>query len=265
MNGELESLDVKAYLSPSDTLALEEAALCLRDKLLIRLYRRLGARCREVFQLEVSDVDFNYGCLTIEHLKSRVKLSCPQCKKRLAKDDILCSKCGWRVDDTVKKKKTEETKCRTLPIDHETLDMIKAYIERGGPEKVGNKTLLFNISRSTAYRVVREAAERAGLPLIINRKKKIDDRFIVKHVSPHRLRDAYATQAYKVDPNNIKALQEHLGHARITTTMEYVKQEGSEQRDWSEKVLAATLKAEHKPVKVLSVERPAVKQLGSGE
>ena len=49
---------VKAYLEFGDIELLEEAASCLRDRLLIRLLARLGCRISEALALRVGDIDF---------------------------------------------------------------------------------------------------------------------------------------------------------------------------------------------------------------
>ena len=63
---------MKAYLEPSELKRLEEAATCLRDRLLIRILVRLGCRISEALGITVSDIDFDQGTVTIEHLKTRL-------------------------------------------------------------------------------------------------------------------------------------------------------------------------------------------------
>jgi len=56
----------------------------------------------------------------------------------------------------------------------------------------------------------------------------------VHNVSPHRLRDAFAVHAVKHDDSGdgLRMLQEHLGHASISTTMRYRKVAGEEHQQW---------------------------------
>jgi len=61
------------------------------------------ARISEALALEVKDVDFNVGTITIQHLKSRVKLTCPECSARLGKSHTFCPKCGTRIEKAVAK------------------------------------------------------------------------------------------------------------------------------------------------------------------
>ena len=57
---------MKAYLEMEEIEQLEDAAQCLRDKLLIRLLARLGCRISEALALEVKDIDFARGMVTIQ-------------------------------------------------------------------------------------------------------------------------------------------------------------------------------------------------------
>ncbi len=75
---------MKAYLE-IEAEQLENATTCMIDKLLIRLLIRLGCRISEAVSLEVKDKDYTRNIVTIEHLKSRIKLTCPQCGVRLGK------------------------------------------------------------------------------------------------------------------------------------------------------------------------------------
>ncbi len=65
----------RTYLEPEEIEQLERSAEYLRDKLLIRLLFHLGCRISEVLGIAVSDIDFNQGTVTIEHLKERLTQS----------------------------------------------------------------------------------------------------------------------------------------------------------------------------------------------
>ena len=58
------------------------------------------------------------------------------------------------------------------------------------------------------------------------------------HVSPHRLRDAFAVHAVKADDSGdgLRLLQVHLGHASFDTTARYRKVAGEEHRRWYDKL-----------------------------
>lgn len=87
----------KAYLEPEDVESLQKAATNLRDRLLIRLLFRLGCRVSEALGITVEDIDLATGSVTIQHLKTRLKISCPQCGARLGKSHTYCPKCGAKV------------------------------------------------------------------------------------------------------------------------------------------------------------------------
>jgi len=227
-----QELPVKSYLEIGEIEQLENVATCLRDKLLIRLLLRLGCRISEALALAVGNIDFSQGTVTIEHLKSRIKVSCPQCGARLGKTHTFCPKCGMKVTEAVAEAK-EHRRIRTLPIDGNTLEMLRAYIERGGPIPQNGKMLIFGINRHRAWQVVRECAKRAGLSDLVN-----PETGKLRGVSPHRLRDAFAVHAAKLDDSGdgLRLLQEHLGHASFNTTAKYRKVAGEEHKRWYEKL-----------------------------
>jgi len=222
----------KAYLELNEIELLEQAAEYLRDKLLVRLLFHLGCRISEALAISVGDIDFNQGTVTIEHLKRRVKLSCPWCGARLSRTAKFCPGCGGRVEKAVAEEKEQRRK-RTLPIDKATLEMLREYINRGGPVRTNSKQLLFGLSRGRAWLIIKECAVRAGLGQLVN-----PETGEVRGISPHRLRDAFAVHAVKLDDSGdgLRMLQEHLGHQSISTTMRYRKISGEEQKEWYEKL-----------------------------
>jgi integrase/recombinase XerD len=223
---------VKAYLEIEETEKLESAAKYLRDKLLIRLLARLGCRISEVLGIKVDDIDFKQGTVTIEHLKARVILSCPQCGTRLSRTAKFCPGCGQKVEKAAFREK-EHRRVRALPVDGDTLEIIRDYIKRGGPVKREGRMLIFGINRHRAWQIVRECAKRAKLSQLVN-----PETGKVHNISPHRLRDAFAVHAVKLDDSGdgLRLLQEHLGHQSITTTMRYRKISGEEQKEWYKKL-----------------------------
>jgi len=222
----------KAYIEASDVQSLENAAQYLRDKLLIRLLFHLGCRISEALALEVKDINFEQGTVTIEHLKARTKLSCPKCGTRLGKSHSFCPKCGVKVDKAVAQEQ-QHRRMRTLPLDSDTLEMLKDYIKRGGPVKQKGKRLLFGINRHRAWQIVKECAEKAGLPRLVN-----SETGKVHNVSPHRLRDAFAVYAMKRGDSGdgMRLLQEQLGHASFNTTAKYRKVAGEELKGWYDRL-----------------------------
>jgi len=223
---------MKAYIEPEEVTLMEKATSYLRNRLLIRLLFRLGCRISEALGITVSDIDFGQSSVTIEHLKTRLKLSCPRCGARLSRTAKFCPVCGGRVEKAVAEEKEHRRK-RTLPIDEDTLEILREYIDRGGPVRTNGKQLLFGLSRGRAWQIVRECARRAGLGQLVN-----PETGEVRGISPHRLRDAFAVHAVKLDDSGdgVRLLQEHLGHQSITATMRYRKISGEEQKEWYEKL-----------------------------
>lgn len=223
---------MKAYLETSEIQRLEQAATNLRDKLLVRLLFHLGCRISEALTLTVNDIDFNRGIVTIHHLKSRIKISCPQCNNGLGKAHTYCPKCGAIVAEAIKKEQDLQ-KLRALPLDDGTLDMLKDYIKRGGPINNGGKLLIFGINRHRAWQIIHTCAAKAGLDDLANPTtgRKCG-------VSPHRLRDAFAVHAMKTNDSgdSLRMLQVHLGHASFNTTAKYRKVSGEEHRNWYRKL-----------------------------
>jgi integrase/recombinase XerD len=84
---------MKTYLESNEVELMEKMAVCFRDRLLIRLLFRLGCRISEALALKVEDIDFEQGTVTIEHLKARAKLCCPECGARLGKSHKFCPIC----------------------------------------------------------------------------------------------------------------------------------------------------------------------------
>lgn len=222
----------KEYLELAEVELLENAAEYLRDKLLVRTVFRLGCRVSEALSISVKDVDFIQGTITIEHLKTRINLACPECGARLGKSHRFCPSCGLRVEKTVGQAK-EHKRRRSLPVDDDTLAVLREYIDQGGPVSHNGKHLLFGISRGHAWRIITQLAHKAGLGELVN-----PETGKARNVSPHRLRDAFAIHAVKVDDSGdgLRLLQEHLGHQSIATTMKYRKVAGEEHREWFQKL-----------------------------
>ncbi len=146
---------------------MEEAAGNLRDHLLIHLLFHLGCRVSEALALKIEDVDLENSSVTIVHLKHRVSLFCPDCRARLARAHQFCPACGKPVAE-VSKKALERRRMRTLPLAADTVGMLRAYIESGGPMFRNGVKSVFGINRHRAWQIVRECADKAGLPRLTN-------------------------------------------------------------------------------------------------
>jgi len=223
---------MKTYLDPSEVVLLEETATNLRDRLLIRLLFRLGCRISEALALTIDDLDFEHGTVIIKHLKVRLKLICNRCGQRLGKSHTFCPKCGSRVDGAQIEQQGYHRQ-RMLPIDRGTLDMLRKYIDHGGPVIRDGRPLVFGINRHRAWQIVKECAEKVGLPQLLNPESGN-----MHHISPHRLRDSFAVHAVKLDDSGdgLRLLQEHLGHRSFNTTARYRKISGAEHQEWYQRL-----------------------------
>ena len=222
----------KTYLEPEEVSATEAATTNLRDRLLIRLLFRTGCRISEALALSPEDINLEEGTVAILHLKRSIKLSCPHCGRRLSMSSNFCAQCGVKVTAAISKEK-DHRRQRIIPADKETLNLLKEYIKRGGVVKHQGKSLIFGINRHRAWQIVRDCAERAGLPKLVN-----PETGKTHHVSPHRLRDAFAVRAVKHDDSGdgLRMLQEHLGHVSFNTTARYRKVSGKEHREWYDRL-----------------------------
>jgi integrase/recombinase XerD len=223
---------VKVYLDANEVERLEKAANNLRDRLLIRLLSHVGCRISEALGVMVEDVDFDNGTITIKHLKTRLRLSCTECGQRLGRSHTFCPKCGSKVTQA-QIKQQQHRRQRVLPVDSDTLKMLKEYIERGGPVVKDGKIVIFGINRHRAWQIVRQCAASVGLHDLVN-----PETGKIHSVSPHRLRDGLAVMAIQHDDSTdgVRMLQEWLGHANIGTTMRYRKVASQELRAWYEKL-----------------------------
>ena len=223
---------MKAYIEPNEVKMIENKTTNLRDRLLVRLLFRLGCRVSEALALTTDDIDFAHGTVSIQHLKSRFRMSCTKCGARLSRSHTFCPGCGAKVEKTLVQER-EHRRLRTLPIDEDTLQRLGEYIRRGGPVCQKGKMLIFGINRHRAWQVVRDCAEKAGLPKLVN-----SETGRLHNISPHRLRDAFSVHAVKLDDSGdgLRLLQEHLGHASFNTTAKYRKISGTEHRDWYDKL-----------------------------
>jgi integrase/recombinase XerD len=219
---------MKAYIEPEEIILMEEATTNLRDRLLVRLLFRLGCRITEALRLTVEDIDFSQGTVAIQHLKARLKLCCPECGQRLGMSHTFCPNCGGKIGEA-QAEEWQQRRQRVLPVDNDTLKLLKEYIDRGGPIRRDERRLIFGINRHRAWQIVKECAKRVGLPKLVN-----PETGRAHNVSPHRLRDAFSIHAVKADDSGdgLRLLQEHLGHQSITTTMRYRKVAGEEHKEW---------------------------------
>ena len=143
---------------------------------------------------------------------------------------------GAKVNDTMKRRQ-EHRRIRTLPVDRDTLKMLRDHIDSNQATSRDDSMLLFGLNRHRAWQIIRDCARQAGLPDLVN-----PETGRLRGVSPHRLRDAFSVHAMKLDDSGdaLRLLQEHLGHASFNTTAKYRKIAGEEHREWYERLWSKT-------------------------
>jgi integrase/recombinase XerD len=223
---------MKSYLEPEEIALIEQAATNVRDRLLIHLLFHVGCRISEALALKVKDIDSKQGAITIMHLKLFLKVSCSGCGAKLGVSHSYCPKCGGKIEKS-QIEELQHRRQRVLPVDKETLKMLREFIKHGGPVVKGGERLIFGINRHRAWQITKQCAERAGLPKLVN-----PETGRIHNVSPHRFRDSFAVNAIKHDDSGdgLRLLQEHLGHQSFNTTARYRKISGKEHRDWFRKL-----------------------------
>jgi len=147
---------------------------------------------------------YNTGCRVSEIVGLRVR-------------DISCGE-GGRMRIRVLGKGRKE---RVVPMGQYAWDALEAYLVRSRPElaargrgvpQVFLNTLGRPLSRQSAWAVLQQAAERAGLI----GTDCADER----RISPHTLRHSFATHLLQGGAD-VRVVQELLGHSSVTTTQIY--------------------------------------------
>ena len=189
MNGKMQIFDQQGnrlYLNEEERIAFRKAAKAA-DRPVRTLCETLlytGCRISEALQLTAPRIDFSAQTVTFRSLKKRGK-----------------------------------TVFRSVPVPPDyldTLDMVHGIREAQKKGRSLHQVQLWNWSRSTAYRRVKEVMAAADLP-------------DAPHATPKGLRHSFGVHAItRAVPLNM--LQKWLGHAAMETTAIYADAVGEEQQ-----------------------------------
>lgn len=121
------------------------------------------------------------------------------------------------VNYTILKRKVHTKKL--LPMDTHLLSLLEKYIKS---RRIGPDDYIFKISRQRVDQIIKRAAKKVG----------------VKTAHAHVFRHSFAIQsAQKLkNPADLVQLKELMGHARMDTTMFYLKFNPREQRELLEEM-----------------------------
>ncbi len=167
--------EVAALLAGAGGDSASDGPLALRNRALLELLYSTGSRISEAVGLDIDDID------------------------TADRSVLLHGKGG---------------KQRLVPIGRPAVAALDAYLVRGRPDLAGRgrgtAAVFLNarggrLSRQSAWQVLQDAAERAG---------------ITAKVSPHTLRHSFATHLLDGGAD-VRVVQELLGHASVTTTQIY--------------------------------------------
>lgn len=161
----------------------------------------------------------------IDRMLSTIDVSTMEGQRNRAMLEVLYS-CGLRVSELISLRISDiypeeefirvegkGSKQRLVPISQAALEEIRNYMEYRGELTVkrGAEDILFlnrrggKLSRVMVFYIVKQQAEMAG---------------IQKTISPHTFRHSFATHLLEGGAN-LRAIQEMLGHEKITTTEIY--------------------------------------------
>ena len=165
--------DKRGYLTREEVKAILSCTTSLRDLLILQILYRCGRRVSEVLSLTYDKI--------------------------IWKDKAII----FRI---LKKKNKEE---RIIPVDDETLKLLKQYTEEEGI-RYG---LIFHITRQQVFNIIREAGKYAGIEYVGS-----------KRIHPHHLRHSFSVHfIQKFGETRLKELQMILAHSNISTTAQYLQ------------------------------------------
>ena len=171
---DVEKLLAAAGPEPGDEVAIALDPIKVRDRALLELLYATGGRVSEIVNLDLDDL----------------------------------------VDKTLLRLFGKGSKERVVPVGSYAQKALETYLVRVRPSLAtagrGTPALFLNqrggrLSRQTAWQIISDAAEKAGLS---------------GHISPHTLRHSFATHLLEGGAD-VRVVQELLGHSSVATTQIY--------------------------------------------
>ncbi len=226
--------DPRASLNPEEIERMINATETLRDRLVVQMLARTGARTGEVVGILINNIIWNEKTIIIQaEKKFKHKLAkLPTPVLILANEYLLLPSEVAEIQKTEKKK--QETIYRRIAIDSATLELARQYILKRksvSPFLFPGQKQNTHIHRFTAYMIVRDAAKKIGIinigdPAIGHHRAGNSNRIHPgHHVGGHVLRHSLALNWLSkagTDMDSLRKLQMQLGHASPATTMQYL-------------------------------------------
>ncbi|QDO88673.1 site-specific tyrosine recombinase XerD [Ornithinimicrobium ciconiae] len=185
-----------------EAAAVGDTPASLRDRALLEVLYGSGARVSEAIGLDVDDIDL--GTRDLAAAAAEEATGAP----------AAVGSGQSPPQGTVVRLFGKGRKERIVPLGSYATDALEAWLVRGRPafsiKGKGTPAVFLNqrggrLSRQSAWNVIQQAAERAGLS---------------GHLSPHTLRHSFATHLLDGGAD-VRVVQELLGHASVTTTQIY--------------------------------------------
>jgi integrase/recombinase XerD len=195
---------MKTSFESQEVNLLAQSATHLRDRLLISLLVHTGSYISEALGLTGDDIHFDSSTLTIQHLKTRVTITCPGCNARLSRSSIYCPGCADEVSTALVTQR-EQSRLHTIPIDPHALTLFEEYIKRGGAVEKEDKNRSFAINRHRTWQIIMQCAARAGSPPLFNTQSGT-----FHNVSPHQLRESSTINAVKKNDSGDELANRYL-------------------------------------------------------
>lgn len=173
---------------------LDVASSNLRDALIIRIFWRTGIAVTELLNMTCTDIEFANGVIYVSKSASRrgsVEGETSHEPERTYSDIGLSNGSNAR--------KTKKRKSRRVPVDSETLELIKKYVRE---KNVSRMDPIFDICRQYVHVLIKKYGNEIGVD-----------------IHPQTLRHSFAIYLVR-SGINIRLIQEILGLSSFSSSMQ---------------------------------------------